>query len=54
MNYLDGTFNLFEGEESIYLQYKMALRQAKKIIYLENQHICDEKLMNELIKALKR
>jgi hypothetical protein len=50
----DGSFDLDKGEESIYHQYKIAIREAKRYIYIENQHICDEKLMGLILEALQR
>lgn len=50
----EGKFDLHEGEQSIYIQYKNAIRGAERFIYIENQHICDEKLMGLLVEALRR
>jgi hypothetical protein len=36
------------------LQYKNAIKSAKEMIYIENQHICDEEILYLLIEALKR
>ena len=47
-------FDLFDGEESIYKQYLKMFKNAKSFIYIENQHICDESLMELLLEALKR
>eukprot|EP01128_Nolandella_sp_AFSM9_P004468 TRINITY_DN200_c0_g2_i2.p1 TRINITY_DN200_c0_g2~~TRINITY_DN200_c0_g2_i2.p1 ORF type:complete len:424 (-),score=53.13 TRINITY_DN200_c0_g2_i2:104-1375(-) len=48
------SFDLSQGEESIYEAYKMAINNAKRWIYIENQHICDEEMMSLLARALER
>lgn len=55
VGYMDGYSTIFEeGESSIYAQYKLQIQRAERYIYIENQHICDEDILQEIINALDR
>eukprot|EP01121_Diplochlamys_sp_Union-15-3_P006615 TRINITY_DN17111_c0_g1_i1.p1 TRINITY_DN17111_c0_g1~~TRINITY_DN17111_c0_g1_i1.p1 ORF type:complete len:272 (+),score=42.97 TRINITY_DN17111_c0_g1_i1:54-869(+) len=48
------SFDISKGEATIYKQYKIAFQNAKKFIYIENQHLADVHLIDLMISALKR
>eukprot|EP01119_Soliformovum_irregulare_P021591 TRINITY_DN7220_c0_g1_i1.p1 TRINITY_DN7220_c0_g1~~TRINITY_DN7220_c0_g1_i1.p1 ORF type:complete len:366 (+),score=59.54 TRINITY_DN7220_c0_g1_i1:513-1610(+) len=60
--YRDGTpapnqtrhFDIWNGEASILAQYEIAIKSAKRSIYIENQHIAHPHLLQLIIEALDR
>jgi len=47
-------FDIKNGEQSIFDQYKLAIKNAKRTIYMENSHVAHPKILQLFREALER